>query len=633
MGIFLVICAGSCNIYPLYLKIMMDKFHLSLKEVNLYGSSINLGLWVAFPMGWLYDAYGPKISCIIGAIALSGANMILYVIMQSSLTSFSIFPLLLIGIIMGQGSALCYTCSVTTNLKNFRFKESSCIVGLLVANMAISPSIFTTYKEYLTDVQISSYFLVISIFLAIVITLCGFVFTNIKNVYSIKEDIKSYEKYKEKKYIKVFILINIVTLIIYTFGVIFNNIVSETRFPNVVVYPCLQLLNFSVIILEYFNVFDKFFFKEFIDKEIRKELNINVLQAAEINQSSLQKSKSNRVKLKEEITEPSKDKNSITVSKEGNNSLNIVQIENKDIKNEVKTDLSPYVSKDSLQFEEIKIENEVSDSIDKPKEDKKEMELKEIESKIISVRTLNIVNVQPLQNEASNLNPINTDGDVKVDFYQSIKNMKILVLFIMLIFGTGSMIANLNNIEFIVKSIAYNQSPTEIFEFVILYFAFNSFFRIISGIILDKLIRANRFYHFFIFVSFIGLISQILGIFMEKNILFLSISLAGATHGGYMTFVPIYVRIEYGTEHMGKVLGILTSGAAVGSLLMADLIFTIFYDAYETDGKCFGKRCYYPAYIISSFLLVVNCVLSFYFKKLHDKDKIGEIKKVEKIIA
>ncbi len=75
MGIFLVICAGSCNIYPLYLKNLMDKFKLSLKEVNLYGSSINLGLWVAFPMGWIYDRYGPKISCTIGAIALSAREI------------------------------------------------------------------------------------------------------------------------------------------------------------------------------------------------------------------------------------------------------------------------------------------------------------------------------------------------------------------------------------------------------------------------------------------------------------------------------------------------------------------------------------------------------------------------------
>ncbi len=113
---------------------------------------------------------------------------------------------------------------------------------------------------------------------------------------------------------------------------------------------------------------------------------------------------------------------------------------------------------------------------------------------------------------------------------------------------------------------------------------------------------------------------------MQKNFIFLSISLAGATHGGYMTFAPVYVRTEFGTEHMGKILGILTTGCAIGSLFIADLIFTIFYDAYSVDGKCFGKKCYYPAYIISTFFLAINCVLSFYFKNLHEKKKKSDEK-------
>ena len=613
MGIFLVICAGSCNIYPLYLKNLMDKFKLTLKEVNLYGSSINLGLWVAFPMGWIYDRYGPKLSCTIGAIALSGSYMILYIIMNSSLESISIFPLLLIGLLMGQGSALCYTCSVTTNLKNFRFKESSCIVGLIVANLAISPSIFTTYREFLTDVQISHYFLIISIFLAIVITLCGFVFQNMENVYSEKDDIKSYEKYKEKKYIKVFILINIITLIIYTFGVIFNNIVSQTKFPNVVVYPCLQLLNFAALIIEHFNLFDKFFFKDFIDKEIRKELKINNLQAAEINSQTLNKVVTNaKISPNLQVGTDHKE-NSEKTNNIPENKPEIVEKVNDE--NNHSLEINSEKKVDSKQFCEIELKN--NDNVQCDNTSSK----KEMISNIGSLSPDKTQSLHPQENNdkkhESHLDPI----EPVIDFLETIKSKKIILLFIMLFLGIGSMISNLNNIEFIVKSIVFNQSATEIFEFVILYFAFNSFFRIVSGIILDKLIRANRFYHFFICMSFVGLVSQFLGIFMQKNLIFLSISLAGATHGGYMTFAPVYVRTEFGTEHMGKILGILTTGCAIGSLFIADLIFTIFYDAYSVDGKCFGKKCYYPAYIISTFFLSVNCVLSFFFKNLHEKRK------------
>ena len=597
MGIFLVICAGSCNIYPLYLKIMMDKFNLSLKEVNLYGSSINMGLWVALPMGWVYDRFGPKISCIIGAITLSGTYMILFILMNSSLTSISIFPLLLIGLIMGQGSALCYTCSVTTNLKNFRFKESSCIVGLIVANLAISPSIFTTYREFLTDVQMAHYFLIISIFLAIVISLCGFVFRNLKNVYSDKDEIKSYEKYKEKKYVKVFILINLITLIIYTFGVIFNNINSNTKFPNVVVYPCLQLLNFIVLLIEYHNLFDKFFFKEFIDKEIRKELKINNLQVAEVNQNTINNITKNKSILENKMSNPNIE------MQEKINSGNLVKDQIDENKSE------EFSSKNNVenQIKEIDLKSQNQDVLG-------ERNLKGFSNKVIEVSNL------PNSVEKLEVNKELPLVENSINFVEVIKSKNIIVLFLILFLGIGSMIANLNNIEFIVKSINFNQSGSEIFEFVILYFAFNSFFRIISGIILDKLIKANRFYHFIIIMSFVGLISQLLGIFMQKNLIFLSISLAGATHGGYMTFTPVYVRTEFGTEHMGKILGFLTTGCALGSLFIADLIFTIFYDSYAIDDKCIGKKCYYPAYIISSIFLAINCVLSVYFLKLHPKN-------------
>ena len=200
----------------------------------------------------------------------------------------------------------------------------------------------------------------------------------------------------------------------------------------------------------------------------------------------------------------------------------------------------------------------------------------------------------------------------------------------MLALGIGSMIANLNNIEFIAKSITVNQSSSDIYEYVILYFAFNSFFRIISGIILDRLIKMGKFYNFLIIVSFVGFLSQVFGVILERNLLFLSISLAGATHGGYMTFIPVYVRTEFGTENMGKILGVLTSGCALGSICIADVIFTAFYDKYNIDGKCFGKKCYFYAYLTSTFFLLINCCLSIIMYQIHAKDNIKSITVLEK---
>jgi MFS family permease len=251
---------------------MMDKYGFSLREVNSFGSSINLGLWVAFTMGFVYDKYGPKFSCILGALLLSGSYIILYFILTSSIKSISILFFLLIGLLMGQGSALCYTTAITTNLKNFKIKETSIIVGLLVANMAISPSIITTYKEYLENVNIANYFLLISIFLTIIILICGVVFTNIKDLYSNESKLMDYQKYKEKNVIFLLLILNFITLIVYIFGVMYNYSNNNSSFPNFIVYPCLQSLNFVFLILERLKVFDYFYFREFITKEVNKKI-------------------------------------------------------------------------------------------------------------------------------------------------------------------------------------------------------------------------------------------------------------------------------------------------------------------------------------------------------------------------
>ena len=63
---------------------------------------------------------------------------------------------------------------------------------------------------------------------------------------------------------------------------------------------------------------------------------------------------------------------------------------------------------------------------------------------------------------------------------------------------------------------------------------------------------------------------------MDKDSLLVSLALAGSTHGGYMTFAPIYTRNQFGLDNMGKILGFLTTGCAIGSLILADFVFIIF---------------------------------------------------------
>jgi hypothetical protein len=116
-------------------------------------------------------------------------------------------------------------------------------------------------------------------------------------------------------------------------------------------------------------------------------------------------------------------------------------------------------------------------------------------------------------------------------------------------------------------------------------------------------------------ITSFGLISQFLGIFTNKTLLLFSISFAGACHGGYGTFVPVFVRNEYGLSNMGKILGILTTGNAIGSLLIADGVFILFYNSYSVNGECYGSKCFAYSYMITTFFFLINLVLSIVLLK------------------
>lgn len=632
MGIFLVIAAGSCNIYPLYLSQMVDKFGFTLNEANLYGSSINLGLWMAFTMGFIYDKYGPKISCIIGAICISGSYFTLFLLMNSDIQKISIIPMVILGFIMGQGSALCYTTAITTNLKNFRIKESSSIVGLLVANMAISPSIFTTYRQALVNIKIHDYFLIMSIFLAVIILINGFVVVNIEQAYSVEK--KEYEKYKEKKVIYLLVMLNICTLMVYTFGVIYNNIKSETRFPNAIVYPSLQLLNFSFVILEIWSVFDKLYFKNFINKKIRNQLENKEMELAQnqapqvpiveynVHENQIAKKVLTLGKKSDRFNEDKFSSFAVNYQRHEDlhleNEENLAKNLNRSYDHDKKTNSlfeEGNINQNNLNI--IQEESENKDDISKSNIDKSNLTVDKKPDNLVAppVQELSLTQLQVQGQGQDSLQTKSIGQEIK-EFFVLISNAEILILFSMLTLGIGSAISNLNNIEVILRATIHSPTNSEIFEYAILFFVFNAFFRIFSGMIMDKLVKYNKFFHYLIAMSVLGFISQVLGAFMERDMLFISMALTGAFDGGYMTFTPIYARTQFGLKNMGKILGFLTTGCALGSILISDFIFIVFYDYYKEDNLCLEKKCFSKAYIITSVFLAINIVLSVILLKI-----------------
>ena len=192
------------------------------------------------------------------------------------------------------------------------------------------------------------------------------------------------------------------------------------------------------------------------------------------------------------------------------------------------------------------------------------------------------------------------------------------------------MISNVNNIKFIVSSIDSDKelSSTSLDKYPLLYFAFNSLSRIVMGRICNDLMGTDETFSILVAITSAGLISQIFGFFMTKFFAYLSICFAGMTHGGLMTFTPLYCRYYFNIKNLGTVLGFLTTGNALGSIIISTLIFPVFYHKYSVvdkngDEYCNEKKCFRFSYGINCLFIIVAIALSHF---LYVKDKKKKIK-------
>ena len=272
-GILLSISSGSTMIYPIYSYYIKTKFNFSLRSINLYATFINIGIWVAFGMGIVYDSLGPTISNIISLILLPVGYLILYKMIQSS--SVSLFWFLLIALIIGQGGALAYTNSLSTNVKNFSKKNSSNIVGLIISNCAIAPSIFTSVKTSFSSMSINAYIIFVICYIAVIIVLCFFWFDVIKQKRMNDLENKLFNEYKEKFIIFIFGYSNFISLIIFICILLFNHTFG-VEIPAFIVFIIVHILYIVFIIMEINNYFDNWLRNRFNRTHQGKNDNLGV---------------------------------------------------------------------------------------------------------------------------------------------------------------------------------------------------------------------------------------------------------------------------------------------------------------------------------------------------------------------
>lgn len=577
-GLLSILSAGTSTLYPIYTFALKKKFSLSIKSINIFSSFINIGNNASFIVGYIYDKYGPSVSNIIALICLPGCYFILYLISNSAITSINLIWLFLLALLIGQGSTILYASTLATTIKNFEPEISGLIVGLIGSSKTLGNSLFTSFKV-IFDLSISNFILLLATFCIISIILC-LIFLRI---FTRKEG-NDYEKQilikREGFIIRIFLITEFISLIIFIVVSILQKLLNIS-FPSYIIFIVNLLIMLVIIILNQFNffgVFDKYFYvprTNPVEKGIELEI---------ITEISDVEDKNNENNFGEEKIEE-------------HEKIYSLNKKSKIVETYEKFDKEKDINKKGKEVKIVKNEEDNNN-------------IKGDNSKTISIKSIIIM---------------------------AVTNRTLINLFFIVLLCLGTLSSNLNNIKFISYAISQNKVKSDIYS--LCYFSINSFSRMIASIILNKFIKSKKIFVCLIVIILITLSSQILGIFMNPNLLYISISLAGVANASIVTFIPIFCRSQFGVKELATIIGIIHTGKAIGSLVIGSFIFTIFYQRkeaenggvkiLENEGYCVGENCYRGGYIINAVLLLIALFISIDLYLLSYRKEKNQIKNFE----
>ena len=665
MSIFLIIAAGTCNYYPLYLSNLMIKYSYNEKQANLYGSFINLGYWLNLHIGFISDKYGPSISLLLACVLLPGSYTILNLLISLIKKKIHILPMIIIGFIMGQGSALCYISAISTNLKNFS-ESANVIVGILLTNLAITPSLYTSFKDEIEKKSKNNnndgLLIFLGLILAFIIAMSAWLVRVQKNNNIYDNDITdvNYEKYKEKKICNIFIILNIFTLFLFISSIIINNKTSNSKIPVTYFLPIVQAANILIVILEKFEIWDKFFMELFEQNENRE--NENEIEMKERKNNELVKrlcppKKLNSFHNNNILRNNDEEKNNSRNDNINNNNklnlsfnfekrLNDLKVKYELNNSEIGYNFYSSNNKNKIKNFEFETENinnhfnflssnfngleNINNDISIPKIDKREGIIESLEREdenrysIIQTKSNQIHNNETLKQYNNN------------DSKESIKDLcncesrigkifsktdLIKVTFIITIGISCSSCVN-ENIIWILKSMNPTIEPSKISDFSIIFFAFDSFSRLISSLFLNKIVSLNLISEYLFSISLLGLISQLIALSMKEEGFYMTIVLCGIVNGLLMNFIPMYTKWKYESRDFGKILGLLFSSSAIGKIVICNFIFNAFWEKYQINENCIGRICYFFGFVINGLFYIANLYICYKkTKKKYEKEK------------
>jgi len=210
-------------------------------------------------------------------------------------------------------------------------------------------------------------------------------------------------------------------------------------------------------------------------------------------------------------------------------------------------------------------------------------------------------------NNITEFDMINKDNNTNPNFINEDKNITLII----------NEVENIANIQtrYLTKEIKKKVS-----FYVIIYFSFTAITRLFSTTFLQYLIKKDLMFYHLLITNALGFFSQFLGIFMNKALFGVIIGICGCCHGFFMTFLPIYVNKFYPAKNFGFIIGLLTSGGALGSLINSNILFVYYFKQYgillnekSNFQVCREYKCFSYSYITNTLFFFVNLNICYYF--------------------
>lgn len=153
VAIAMELSAGTLYGFSVFGPGIKERMGYSQTQLNFIGAAGNFGVYaLAIPMGFFFDAFGPRVTALGAASLLFGAYTTLASLLAVTTDSQEAPPAWVFGallLLVGLGSGSSYFSATLPNVRNFPPSRRGRISGVLVGCFGLSAALYTTvYRKF-----------------------------------------------------------------------------------------------------------------------------------------------------------------------------------------------------------------------------------------------------------------------------------------------------------------------------------------------------------------------------------------------------------------------------------------------------------------------------------------------------